>query len=385
MPQQPEIRIWEGSGSFIPGESTPYGYFDNDIDFMISAERTALWVTRRLGYPVQDVELVAEQIFAAFEEATMTYSTYINNYEARENLMGLIGQSTGSLDLSSQYVRPNLNGMFKLANEYATPVGSGGNLTYYTGSVNLKEGVQVYDLNKDTVTVEAGDFTEDNFTIRRVFFDRTSPLGNFIDPSGFSGLGNQEFLNQFGWGDYGVQFTLMPLNYDLMRMQAVEMHNQIRKSTYSFQLTANRLRLFPIPKADGKLHFLYTLDSEEADSSGNDKITNMSNVPYAYKKYQYINSMGRNWIKRYTLALCKEILGLIRSKYSDIPMTGDINVSLNGSDLLSQASSEIENLVRELTEFLETTSRSAALERKRDEAEALAGVLKWVPSKIYVK
>jgi hypothetical protein len=35
--------------------------------------------------------------------------------------------------------------------------------------------------------------------------------------------------------------------------------------------------------------------------------------------YTDINIPGRNWIQRFTLALAKEILGMIRSKYDTIP------------------------------------------------------------------
>lgn len=382
-----EIVIWDGEAQFESG-LTAFGYFDSDPQFIIESEKVAVWCARRLGYPITDVELAKEHFFSAFEEAIVVYSSYINNYEARDNLIGLMGQSTGSLDLSEQFIPPTLNGVFKLARQYGTEVGAGGNLTYYTGSVNLEEGKQVYDLNKGTVNLEAGDFGTDNFTIRRVYFENPNHASKYIDPSGYSGIANQELLNQFGWRNNAVQMTLMPLNYDLLRMQALEMHKEVRKSSYSFQLTGKRIRIFPIPRYDSKLFFTYTLDDDETDSDllgQSGRITDISNMPYGLKKYRFINQAGRDWIRRYTLALCKEMLGLIRSKYSDLPMTGDNTITLNGSDLISQAQSELQDLITELVELLDTFSRQAQLERKSLEAEYLYNQLKFVPTKVYVK
>jgi len=390
MAQSPIIRIWEGSGSFCIGESTPYGYFDGDPHFRTDAEKVAVWCARRLGYPITDVELTPENLYSAFEEAVIEYSALVNTYSARDNLLNLSGQSSEGIALENQYVTPTLKGIFELAEAYGTETGTGGTQTWYTGSIDMKADRQVYDFTDSTVTnFEAGNPETDKFTIRKVFHDDTSPLARFIDPIGYSGVANQELLNQFGWGSLGIQYTLMPLHYDVMRMQGIEMHEQIRKSGHSFQLTGTRLRIFPIPTEDAKLYFQYTLDKEAVDElvSGDNGgiISDHSNIPYGVKKYKFINQIGRNWIRRYTLALAKEMLGLIRGKYADLPMTGDVTVSLNGGDLISQADTEKENLRTELTEMLDSMSRQAQLERRTAEGEALSSQLGFVPLKIYVK
>ena len=52
------------------------------------------------------------------------------------------------------------------------------------------------------------------------------------------------------------------------------------------------------------------------------------------------------WVQKYALAQAKFNLGLIRSKYSSVTAPGDM--SMNGSDLISQAQTEIERLELEL-------------------------------------
>ncbi len=390
MAQQPVIYIWQGSGSFCPGESTPFGYFDSDPLFIRDADKVAVWCARRLGYPITDIELTPENFYAAFEEAILEYNSLVNQFSARDNLLALMGQPTQSLTLESQYVTPTLTGVFRLAKEYGTDVGAGGNQKYYSGSINLKKEKQSYDLDLPGVAnFEVGDPTSDTFTIRRIFHDDTSPLARYLDPIGYSGIANQDFLNQFGWANMGIQYTLMPLHYDLMRLQAIEMHEQIRRSSHSFQMTGNRLRIFPVPQQDELLHFQYTLDEDAIDElqNGGNKglISDASNIPYGIKKYKFINEIGKNWIRRFTLALAKEMLGYVRGKYSAIPMTLDNEVTLNGADLISAAQTEKEGLITELTDLLESMSRQSQLERKSAESTALATQLTAVPLKIYVK
>ena len=390
MAQQPVIYIWQGSGSFCPGESTPFGYFDSDAQFIRDADKIAVWCARRLGYPITDIELTPENFYAAFEEAVLEYNSLVNQFSARDNLLSLMGQPTQSLTLEKQYVTPTLTGVFKLANAYGIEAGSGGTQKYYSGSINLQTGKQTYDLDSQGVAnFESGDPTTDTFTIRRIFHDDTSPLARYLDPIGYSGIANQDFLNQFGWGNMGIQYTLMPLHYDLMRLQAIEMHEQIRRSSHSFQLTGNRIRIFPVPEQNELLHFQYTLDEDAIDelqSGGNQGlISDASNIPYGIKKYKFINEIGKNWIRRFTLALTKEMLGYVRGKYSSIPMTLDNEVTLNGGDLISAAQTEKDGLITELTDLLESMSRQAQLERKSAESQALATQLTAVPLKIYVK
>jgi hypothetical protein len=304
-------------------------------------------------------------------------------------MLSLSGMPTASLSLQNQYVEPTLQGVFKLAEAYATEIGIGGTLKHYTGSITLSANQQVYELDGPDTRFEAGDPETDTFTIRKIFIEDTSPLARYIDPIGFSGMNNSEFLNQFGWSNMGQQYTLMPLHYDLLRLQALELHTKIRRASHGFHLAGNRIRIFPIPEETSTLYFEYTLDSDNVASvqggSGSGMITDYSNIPYFNKIYSYINDIGKTWIKRYALALSKEMLGLVRSKYSSIPMTLDNEVTLNGTDLISSAQTDMEALVTELNETLEGMSRQAQLERKMSETEALSATMNRSPLKIYVK
>lgn len=392
MPYSPNIDIWPGSGSFASGSYTPFGFYDSDVEFQQDAESIAVWAAYRLGFPVLDVELADVNFYASFEEAVNEYGAQLNYFQARDQFINLQGQSTGSINLSQKYIPQTLRGIFKLARAYGSEIGAGGTQTWYTGSISMTTGKQVYDLVRDS-TIETGSFATDQFVIRKIFHENTPALTRLLDPTLGSGFGSQEMLSQFGWSSYSVpgNYLLMPLYHDVLRMQAVEFNDLIRKSGYSFQLTGNRLRIFPIPTQDATLWFHYTLDKESSpfningsESEFTGKISDPSNIPYQNITYRFINEIGKQWIRRYTLALVTETLGYIRNKYSSIPIP-DGEVTLTGADLISQGKEKQDALLTELKETLDSLSFQAQLERKSAVAENLQNQLRYTPMKIYVR
>lgn len=387
----PNIDIWAGSGSFFPLTFTPFGFYDNDSEFQEDAEAVAKWAALRLGFPVMDVELNEVNFYSAFEEAVNEYGAQLNYYQARDQLLNLQGQPTGSVNLAQKFIPQTLRGIFKLAKAYGTEVGSGGTQTYYTGSIDLIANKQVYDLTRDAI-IETGSFATDQFVIRKIYHENTPALTRLLDPTLGAGFGSQEMMSQFGWSSYSVpgNYLLMPLYHDVLRMQAVEFNDLIRKSGYSFQLTGNRLRIFPIPTGPVKLWFNYTLDKDGSQliqgdaSSFTGRISDISNIPYQTITYKYINEIGKQWIRRYALALVTETLGYIRNKLASIPIP-DGEVTLNGAELVSAGKEKQDALLTELKEVLDSMSFQAQLERKTAVAENLQNQLKYVPLKIYIK
>lgn len=381
MPQT--IPIYPGSASFFPGD-TPYGYYDEDPVFQSDVEEFTTFAARKLGYPIMDVELQDVNFFAAYEEAVNEYGSQVATYAARDNILKLMGIDTGSLNLSTQYIAPSMRGIFKLAKEYGSEVGSGGTLTWYTGSISVVNGKQVYNLLTDA-SIETGSFSTDDFVIRRVYHEVSPSLTNYAGALG-SGL---ELSNEFGFGQTAMasDYLSMPLYENVLRAQAVELNDQIRRSAHSFQITNNRIRIFPIPNEDFKVWFSYTLDKEQADKAlsneGSGKVTNYSNVPYGLLAYGYINQMGKQWIRKYAVAVCKEMLGYVRGKYQTIVVPGE-STGLNSSDLLAAAEREMAALSEELRSILDQMSRQSQLERAQGESDMLSQHLQKVPLKIYV-
>ena len=377
--------IWPGSSSFFPGD-TPFGFYDNDTDFQTDADRVAIFVARRLGYPLVDVELQDINFYAAFEEATTTYGNEVYAYQVAQNYLSLEGSPTGS-NLNNTLVKPNLGTVIRIADQYGVEAGAGGSVTWRTGSIALRNGVQKYNLNEWAVSqsIEAGDLE-----IKRVFYESIPPIVRYFDPYAGTGTDVQGLLQAFGFGSYspGINFLLLPINYDLQKIQAIDFNDQIRKSNYSFELINNQLKIFPIPFSNHILHFEYILKSDRnnpvvSGSMGQGKVTNVSNTPYGNPTYQFINSIGRQWIFEYTLALCKEMLGYVRGKYTTVPIPNS-EVTLNHGDLITAATSEKTALVERLRAYLDETSRSKLLEKRAQESENLQKELSNVPYTIYI-
>jgi len=196
-------------------------------------------------------------------------------------------------------------------------------------------------------------------------------------------------MQSFGFGNYspGVNFMLMPLSFDIQKLQAIELNDTIRKSGYHFNIEANRyLKLFPIPNKNYVLHFEYVVQSianAPVKNTANNLITDISNVPYSNPTYAYINEPGRQWIRRYALALAKEMLGSVRGKYGTIPIPGD-TTTLDHARLLAEAKDEKTTLITELKELLEETTRLKQLERKNQEAQQTQETYYKVPYHIYI-
>jgi len=211
----------------------------------------------------------------------------------------------------------------------------------------------------------------------------------YFDPFVGTGLGSQQMLETFGWGNYspGVSFMMMPMYADLLRVQAIEFNDQIRKSAYSFQLVNNRIRFFPIPNGANftKVYFDYILKSDRSNplKGTTGTVSDFSNVPYENVIYSNINDVGKQWIRKYALALAKEMLGYIRGKYSALPIP-NAEITLNAADLISAAQTEKEGLITELKEILDTMSRQMQLERKSAEATSLQEQFMKIPLKIYI-
>ena len=377
--------IWQGSSSFASGQ-TPFGLYDSDSSFSSDADKFADWCATRLGYPIMSVELQSGSFYACFEESVTEYSAQVNQFNIKDNLLHLTGQATGS-NVTHKRVTPTMGRSVFLSKQYGTEAGVGGNVDIKKASITISSGSQEYDLNSLIVDGSGSGSIE----VKRVYYEGTPAMQRFFDPYATTGYGTLNMVEGFGFGDYSpaVSFTLMPLFEDLLRVQAIELNDYIRKSAYSFTLVNNKLRIFPKPLDDFKLHFNYILRSERDNnlitelSGSNDVISDYSNVPYDNMVFAQINDVGKQWIRKYGLALSKELLGTIRGKYGTIPIPNS-DVAVDGDTLRSEAAAEKETLTTQLREMLEQTSRKAMLEADKDEAEFLQEKLRKVPYPIYI-
>tara|TARA_R100001509_G_scaffold143454_1_gene99228 strand:- start:6906 stop:8048 length:1143 start_codon:yes stop_codon:yes gene_type:complete len=376
------ISIWNGTSTFASGQ-TPFGFYDSDAEFAVDADKVASFCATRLGYPLMDVELQSGSFYACFEEAITTYGNEVFQYKIRENYLNLEGAATSSA-VNNQLIESNINRFVQIGKNYGTEAGVGGNVTKYSGSLDITGSVQNYDMNAWATANNINGGIE----IRKIFYESPPAIQRYFDPYAGTGTGIQSLMDAFEFGRFspGVNFLLMPASYDVLKTQAIEFNDQIRKSTFSFELVNNQLKIFPIPAETGSLIFeYYKLDDKSAINfnSNTGLITNVAEVPYNNPTYTQINSVGRQWIFQYTLALAKELLGYIRGKYQTVPVPG-AEATLNQADLLSAATAEKDALITNLREMLNETSRGAQMEAQSQEADFLRSTLSQVPMTIHV-
>ena len=273
-----------------------------------------------------------------------------------------------------------------IAEDYASEAGVGGNFNIISGALYMRPGVQDYDLNAwaaQSASLDPGDRIE----IRRVFYEEPPAIVRYFDPYAGTGTGIQSLLETFGFGQFspGINFLLMPINFDVQRIQAIEFNDQIRKAAYSFNLVNNKLKIFPIPTRDQLLFFEYVKISDKFSAvkdNRNNIVTDVMNTPFRNPIYSRINAVGRAWVLKYTLALCREIEAHIRIQFANQNIQGV--GPLQGSELITDARTEKESLITELKEMLNETSRRGQLERKQQESAFHRDTLQQVPLPIYI-
>jgi len=381
--------IYDGTPGPISG-STPFGFYDSDAQYQADGPKVANFCARKLGYPVMEVELDDRNLYTCFEQAVTTYGNELYLFKIRDNYLALEGTNTGSA-LNNTVITPNLSNIITIAEAYAGEAGAGGYTTWYSGSLPLTPYQQDYDLTA-WAQASASLAPGDSITIRRIFYEQSPAIVRYFDPYLGSGFNYQGLLETFGWGSYSpaVSYMMFPLYWDLERIQAIEMSDYVRRSSYSFELVNNKLKIFPTPGSyGGYLAFQYSKRSESSNpangpySGSTNLVTNIGNVPYGNPIYAQINAPGRYWIFEYCAALAKEMLGLIRGKYTTVPIPG-AETTLNHSDLLTDARAEKAALLEKLRGDLDESTRQKQLERKQAENLALKSTFDNVPLAIYI-
>ncbi len=405
--------IWPGSSSFTTG-STPFGFFDTDPMFQQHADRFAKFAAQHVGYPIMDVELLDINFYTAFEAAVLEYSNQINQVNIVNNLINTLGVQTGSSYLTANNgsftgtnIGQSLGYITKLSKAYGTEADSGGDVRWRKAAINVTPGQQTYSIRNAVSASLAEDgislSNTSSIEIRRVMHTPPPAIVRYFDPFVGTGLGSQQLLDAFNFGGFSpsISFMMMPIHADLMRLQAIEFNDQVRKSHYSFEIHGDDIKFWPIPTSGtgssassifySKVWIEYLFEEEKSKQAilfGNTAlltgvVSDASNIPYTNHKYSTINDMGRSWIFKYGVATVKEMLGYVRGKYSSIPIPNS-EVTLNGSDLVSQGQTEKEALITQLREFLEKLTKEQMLTRQNSEATQMTEILGKVPLKIYV-
>ena len=387
--------IYDGNPGPISG-STPFGFYDNDVDFQNDGPKVANYCARKLGYPVLDVELNDLNIYACFEEAVSVYAEELYQLKIKDNYLTLEGQPTSSL-LNNTVVSPNLTNLVNIAETYGQVAGVGGFVSWKSGSVQLTASVQNYDLYEWAVNTQ-GMASTDRLVVQRVMYQAPPALyqygyGSYYPQLGGAGAwpGNWGGYGYGGWGGVGNAVTYYPVFWTIQMLQEVEMQNTVNLPAWTFELIGTNLRVMPIPTgAGGCISLQYAFQSDlmsltENSPYGDNQglVANASMAPYGLITYSDLNQPAKQWTKEFTAALTSELLGLVRGKYTVVNIPG-AETTLNFADLIARGQAMQKELREKLRLDLEDMSRQKQLERKESENNSLESTLTNIPLMVYV-
>lgn len=395
----------------------------NEPSFLSGAADQVAFTYKMFGGEVLDIEITDCQVYAAYEYATLEYSSIINSHQARNVLSDLLGFPTGTFDndgelksgsalssslngtsLAVMYPDFSLRGTLDITKAISTEAGIGGTQPFYSASVDVVTGKQDYDLQARVEELAASGSGEDfeglleggkRITVRRVWYKTPRAMWRFYGYyGGLNAVGN---LSTYGQYSDDSTFEVIPAWHNKLQAMAYEDNIWTRISHYSFELRDNRVRFFPIPQGNEllKMWFEFTIDDNDSfnlnvtGSGGgvgmprNRGVNNFNTVPFSNIPYCNINSMGKQWIRRYALALAKEQLALVRSKFNTVPIPGE-SVTLNGPELMSQAKEEQDKLKTELKEYLDQLTYNSLAEQRAELVENADRVNQKIPKPIFV-
>jgi hypothetical protein len=398
----------------------PYGIYTSNTDFISGAADQVAYTYKKLGGDVLDIELTNANVYASYEEAVLEYSYIINSHQAQNSRSDYLGSMTGTFDhdgalkageLSSslsgaggtslKYPRFEFAYARRVAEGMAQDAGVGGNVTEYSCSFSTVTNQQDYDLDQiiqnasDTGTGANGDAVDfaglvgtKKLLIKKVFYKTPHAMWRFYGYYG--GLNTVGNLSNYGQYADDSTFEVIPAWQNKAQSMAFEDSIYTRNSHYSYELKNNKLRLYPKPVSSSPDYFWvqFTLPTEPWETSGSadigiDGVNNLNNVPFQNLPYESINSIGKQWIRRFCLALSKEVLGQVRSKFASVPIPG-ADVTLNGDALLSQGKEEQEALRTELKELLDELTYNKMMEGDAQKVEQVNNIQKKIPNTIFV-
>jgi hypothetical protein len=380
-----------------------------------------LFVKRKLGDGATSVELSKKDIWTCFEEATLLYGNLISEYQLKSDLASLLGlpsvfsgsvvsgSISGSLNFSHMYIKRTLEFLMRQSDPYASFAGVGGSYDRFLTYLDLESGRQDYNLYAELKRAQG--------SMSGSLFIDTIPSGTLgklrvMEVMHYDPIASQHFLlnasnitnflaTEFNYESYvnSTVFYVLPVFEDVLRRGMLETAHRVRRSHYTYEFVGRNMRFYPIPGATGRTAgrvYMWVMTGQDPTNSalyGPDEITNetvastdptlfgisnTSNVPYGPLVYSLINQPGRTWIMEMTVALCKEVLGLIRNKMKTIPIPGG-DLTLNGDDLVAQGREDKDRLVDNLREFLDGITYDKLLEMEASKAQSMLTQLKMIP------
>jgi hypothetical protein len=391
-------------------DAVPYKIYSDvastlySTEFLEGAKDQVSYVYKKLGGDVLDIELTDGNVYTAYEEAVLEYSYLVNLHQATNILSDALGNQTGSFDskgnmrdgdlktdlagthVALKYPKFDYSMTRRIGEGIGAEIGMNSSIQF-SASFDVTAGTQDYDLQDIISKSEEHKDAVGNkkILIKKVFYKTPHAMWRFFGYyGGLNVVGN---LHNYGQFSDDSTFQLIPAWHNKAQAMAFEDAIYTRMSHYSYELRNNKIRLHPRPYSGGPakmwVEFSIPQDVWESTDASVDGVNNMNTLPMGNLPFENINSIGKQWIRRFALALCKETLGQIRSKFNSVPIPGE-SVTLNGSALISEGKDEQLKLRDELKTTLAELTYAKLAEQDAGLLENTEKVLDKVPNYIFV-
>lgn len=379
--------------------------YKTDQYFLTGAAEQVSYVYKMLGGDVLDVELTNQNVFSAYQLACLEYSYLVNIHQAKNALPSMLGATTGTFDsdgklltgptgdnVALKFPRFQMQLPRNVAKGNISSYGMGGDNPVYSASINLTSSVQDYDLQAaaDAALTAAGktDLVGKRAVVTRVYYITPRAMWRFFAYyGGINVIGN---MTTYGMYTDDSTFEVVPTFQNKLQAMMYEDSIYTRTSHHSYEIVDNMLRLYPVPAVTdvNKMFFKFYIVpdawSQGRTDDGIGGVNNLNTLPFENIPYTNINSIGKQWIRRYALALSKEMLGQIRGKFGgSIPAPG-VTLTLNSTALLGEAKDEKDKLRDELTKVLDELTYAKIAETQANITKNAADAMKMVPLPIFV-
>ena len=407
----------------------PIGVYQDSLDFRIGAVDQVSYTYKMIGGDILDIEVTEGQIYAAYEDAVLTYSYFVNLHQAKSSVGMLLGAPTGTFDsdgeiksgsalydltngsgpLNLAYPMYDITAVRDVADAFSHEAGFGGRIDIYSASFSAVPMKQDYDLQTivNTLASDSNSFLYGNITpgaritVRKVYYKSARAMWRFYGYyGGLNAVGN---LSTYGQYADDSTFEVIPAWHNKLQAMAYEDNIYTRISHYSYEIKNNKLRLYPMPDSTdiSDFWFEFSVGSGAGSNLGigalsgssyqsSDKkdprisgVNNINTLPFSNIPFENINAIGKHWIRRFALAVAKGMLAEVRSKFQTIPIPGE-SVTLNGADLRSQSKEEKDSLKEELIKILEETDYNTLAEKRSSMSDNTNKILSSVPNVIFV-
>tara|TARA_R100000995_G_scaffold65167_1_gene34226 strand:+ start:1146 stop:2408 length:1263 start_codon:yes stop_codon:yes gene_type:complete len=409
--QMSKVILPTGSSPSDAADATfPFSIYTSDQYFLSGAADQVAYTFHKLGGDVLDIELTKEQIFSSYQESVLEYSYLLNIHQAKNSIGDLLGAKTGSFneegqlqdttdleDVALKFPKFKFEYTRRVGHGYSTEAGLGGVTPIYSASFTTQTGKQDYNLQSIVSSSAINDtgapyynlIGNARINVTKVYYKTPQAMWRFYGYYG--GLNTVGDLASYGQYADDSTFQLIPTWQNKSQAMAFEDAIYTRNSHYSFEIKDNKLRIFPnsVNVSPRTMWVEFFIDSDTpwkedgTTDNGVNGINNINTLPFENTPYQSINSIGKQWIRRFALAVSKETLGNIRSKISSIPIPGD-SVTLDGAALISQGQSEQEKLRDELKTIFDELTYAKIAQGDSELSEAVNKVQERIPMRIFV-